>query len=175
MTTSEKFHPAVKAMHGLMAVAMIAAIAIILYADQMPRGPEKFELYFWHKSLGLLLAALILVRLLIVMKIGKPAPLGEGLKKTMASIGHGLLYLAMIVMPLSGLVMSYSGGHSIPFFGLFEIPGSEEKLETLGGIAHEAHEIAGNVLIALIVLHVVAALYHHFMLKDETMKRMFGR
>ncbi|MBW8192924.1 cytochrome b [Neiella marina] len=174
MTSPDKFHPVIKFMHGLMAIAMIAAIAIILYAGEMPRGPEKFELYFWHKSLGLLLAALIIIRIVLIKKIGKPAPIGDGLKKTMASVAHGLLYLAMLALPFSGLVMSYAGGHSIPFFGLFEIPGAEEKMKTLGGIAHEVHEIGGNILIGLIVLHVVAALYHHFGLKDDTMRRMFG-
>ncbi|GGA88061.1 cytochrome b [Neiella marina] len=175
MTQTDKFHPAVKAMHGLMAVAIIAAIAIILYADQMPRSPEKFELYFWHKSLGLLLAGLIIARFIVVKKFGKPAPLGSEMQKTMAQWGHHLLYLAMVLMPLSGLTMSYSGGHSIPFFGLFEIPGAAEKLETLGGIAHQVHEIAGNLLIIAIVLHILAALHHQFFLKDGTLSRMFGR
>lgn len=175
MSTPETYKKGIKLIHHLMAFAMIVAIAVILYADQMPRGPEKFELYFWHKSLGFALGFLVIARIILVKKLGKPEPLGQGIQKLAAVWAHRLLYVAMILMPVSGLVMSYSGGHSIPFFGLFTIPGAAEKLPALGGVAHEIHEIAGNLVIALIVLHVVAALYHHFVVKDETLKRMFGK
>ena len=175
MNSTESFNPWVKRIHGLMAVAMIAAIAIILYADELPKGPGKFELYFWHKSLGVALGMLVIARIVMVVKLGKPQPLGAGIQKLAAVWGHRLLYLAMVIMPISGLTMSYAGGHSIPFFGLFTISGAEEKLSALAGIAHETHEITGNILIALIVIHIVAGLYHHFVMKDDTLKRMFGK
>lgn len=175
MSAPETFNPWVKRIHGLMAVAMITAIAIILYAGEQPKGPDKWELYFWHKSLGVLLGGLILVRVATVIKLGKPEPIGERIQKQAAIWGHRLLYLCMLIMPLSGVTMSYAGGHDIPFFNLFTISGAAEKMPELGGFAHQVHEIAGNLMIALIVIHIIAALYHHFILKDETLIRMFGR
>ena len=175
MSSPESFNPWIKRIHGLMAVAMIAAIAIILYADELPKGPDKWELYFWHKSIGFALGLLVIGRIITVLQLGKPEPLGHGLQKLAAVWGHRLLYLTMMIMPVSGLTMSYAGGHSIPFFGLFTIPGAEEKLSSLGGIAHEVHEITGNIIIALIVIHVAAGFYHHFVMKDDTLKRMFGK
>ncbi|MCM2681354.1 cytochrome b [Echinimonas agarilytica] len=175
MSHEQKFHPMVKLMHGLVAIAMIAAIVIILIAGEMPRGPEKFELYFWHKSLGVLVGGLVLFRIWAVVSKGKPKPLGKGIARLAAQWGHRLLYVAMILMPVSGFLMSWSGGRETPFFGLFTIPGASEKLEWLNEITHEVHEIAGNVVIGLIVLHVLGALYHHFIVKDKTLSRMFGR
>ena len=175
MTPSNTFHPLVKFMHMVMTLAILSAIGIILYADELPKGAERNELFFWHKSLGLLLAGLIVVRIMMVMACGKPEPVGKGLQKLAAVWVHRLLYVAMLVMPASGIIMSYAGGRAIPFFGLFTIPGAEEKMASLGKLAHEVHELGGNMIIALIVIHVLAALYHHFVLKDGTLARMFGR
>ncbi len=176
MKVTTSYHPLVKVMHGVMALVIIAAIALILYAGELPGSDNfKWELYFWHKSLGVLVGILIIIRLAVVINLGKPAPIGVGIQKIAASAAHGLLYLAMLIMPVSGFLMSYAGGHDIPFFGLFTIAGATEKMEGLGGFAHEVHEIAGYLMIALILLHVIASLYHHFILKDETMTRLFGR
>ncbi len=176
MARPTEYNPWIKRIHGLMAVVIIAAIVLILYAGELSRANElKWQLYFWHKSLGMLVGGLILLRLYLVIHFSKPAPIGVGLQKILASSAHGILYLMMLGMPISGFLMSYAGGHDIPFFGLFTIAGAAEKMPSVGGIAHEIHEVCGYLLIALIVLHIAAALYHHFILKDETMVRMFGR
>ncbi|MGB1090559.1 MAG: cytochrome b, partial [Oceanobacter sp.] len=83
----------------------------------------------------------------------------------------GLLYLCMIIMPISGVLMSQSGGHEVALFGL-GLPAFVGESETLGKIAHIAHGLTSKILMLLILGHVGAALYHHFVQKDSTLKRM---
>ena len=84
---------------------------------------------------------------------------------------QGLLYLCMLIMPLSGILMSQAGGHEVALFGL--------GLPTLMGESKDIHEVLGavhgitsKVLIVLLLAHIGAALFHHFKLKDDTLKRM---
>ena len=135
---------------------------------------EDLKIYDVHKSFGLLILMLVVLR--IIWKIKDPAPLMPksvtNLQSKAAHAIHYLFYAIMIAFPVSGTVMSLASGHDVPFFGLFTIEKFAEKDKALAGIAHETHEILGLVIILLIALHVLAALYHHFKLKDNILTRM---
>ncbi|MCU0728526.1 MAG: cytochrome b [Sphingopyxis sp.] len=130
-----------------------------------------------HKATGIGILALTMLR--IVWRMAKPAPawptdmkMWEG---ALASFTHGLLYAFMLLVPLSGWVMSSASEYPISFFGLFDVPKFAIVREsTLWNVAHEGHELMGFALIALLVLHIGAALRHHFVLKDGILHRMWG-
>lgn len=130
-----------------------------------------------HKATGILLLGLAVLR--IVWRMIHPAPplpadMGTG-ARALASFTHALLYALMVIIPLSGWVMSSAAEYPISFYGLFDVPKFNVVKDTpLWEVAHEGHEILGFVMIGLLVLHIAAALRHHFMLKDGMLARMLG-
>ena len=174
ITNTEKKYGAVhKLVHWVMAIMIIGLIAVGLYMGEMDPSPEKWQAYALHKSFGISIIALVGVRILWKLVNASPK-LPEGMKsheKALAHLGHLALYVMMLAMPFSGWIMSSAGGHAVKFFD-WTVPAIVEKGSSLGHWAHEIHEIGGSLFIALIVLHVVAALYHHYIRKDDVLKRM---
>ena len=130
-----------------------------------------------HKSTGILILALVVVRVLWRLTHRAPAwPAAmSGWERLVASLTHVVLYGMMVLIPLSGWIMSSAGRWPIDFYGLFPIPKfNVHKGDMLAGLSHEGHEILGYAMIALLVLHVAAALRHQFVLKDGMMARMLG-
>jgi cytochrome b561 len=168
--------------YGVMAKFLhwtIVALIIVQYflaetADELPDGIEKLTWLARHKSVGLLVFALAIVR--IGWKIanrGAPAPVTMPKRQRIAAAaGHGLLYLLILAQPLSGWAMSSAGNHPVTFFGWFQVPAliaaHPELHEALEGL----HEGLFNTLAVVATLHAVAALYHHFWLKDDSLRRM---
>ncbi|WP_221076637.1 cytochrome b [Agarivorans aestuarii] len=171
----QRFGLVSKLIHWLMALLILSLIAIALYMDTLPRGPEKFQLFDLHKGLGLIAIAAIAIRIIWHRVSKVPAPIGEGIKLTMAHLGHLALYLLMLAMPISGMMMSLAGGHDVKFFGLFTIAGFAEKNVMLNELGASVHHYAGQLLYVVITGHVLAALYHHFILKDDTIKRITSK
>jgi len=81
------------------------------------------------------------------------------------------LYLMMILMPLSGFLMSNLSGYPVPFYGLFTIDSLWQN-KLVAGLSHEFHEIGGYIFALLIAGHILGGLFHHFILKDGVLKRM---
>ncbi|WP_432464669.1 cytochrome b [Agarivorans sp. QJM3NY_33] len=161
-----------KLFHWLMAALFIAQIGIALYMDEMQRGPDKWEMIGLHKAIGVLLLLCVLARIVWHRISAAPVPLGMGLMLSLAKLGHHALYLLMLIMPISGVIMSVSGGHNINFFDFFTISGWAEKSPTINSISGTIHEVAATVLYLVLAAHILAALYHHFVVKDETLKRI---
>ena len=161
---------------------MVLFVGMWLVAEQMQEMPQdatflglgKWDLYGMHKATGMLILALVLVR--VAWRFMNPTPsLGEQstpLQKMAANLVHLGLYGVMLGMPISGYLMSMAGGHSISFYGLFNVPDIIGKNPDLGKFAHFMHGAIWNVFTALIVLHILAAVYHHFMKKDMVLRRM---
>ena len=175
--TSNSYGSLAIALHWLMAVMIIALIFVGFTMGDMPDGAEKWEIYDMHKATGLVILTLALFRWYWMLSNAKPNPV-EGLSKAEIGISHAtkwILMLAMLAMPIAGIVMSLAGGHAINFYGLFTIDGFAEKNEALSHFAHEAHEMGAIVIALVIILHLLAALKHHFIKKDNTLNRMLGR
>jgi len=129
-----------------------------------------------HKSIGFTVLGLTVFRL--VWRIAKPGPAlppeMPGWERLASHLTHWAFYALMFILPLSGWIFSSAGKWPLPFYGLFEIPKlAVDKSMPIVDIAHEAHEILGFAWIALILLHVGAALRHHFILKDNVLIRMW--
>ncbi len=159
-------------LHWLMALMIIVLIGVGIYMADLPDDTAEqkeyaFQFFALHKSFGVLALALIIVRLAWLRLSPAPAlpEVFEGKEKIIVKALQGLLYLLMVLMPLSGYLMSNAGGYPINFFGLGELPALIGKSKEFGSFAHEAHEIMGLTMLALIVLHAAGALKHR--LKDK--------
>jgi cytochrome b561 len=89
-----------------------------------------------------------------------------------AAAGHGLLYLLLLAQPISGWIMSSAGGYPVSLFGLVDVPALVGENHDLHESLEEVHEVLFYALAAVAVLHALAALYHHFFMKDDTLRRM---
>jgi len=161
-------------LHWIIAILIVGLLAVGWYMADMPRSPEKFQLYGVHKAIGIIVLALAVLRISWVVLQPKPETLGSESKLQIvaAKAVHGFLYLWMLAMPLSGWLMSSAGGHPVSVFGLFTMPTLVEKGSSLGGIAHEVHETLPVIGVLLLVAHIGAAVYHHVILKDDTLRRI---
>lgn len=171
--TSSTYGMVAKSFHWLMAALLIGMFIIAYIMTNMDKSPLRWSLYDIHKATGLLLFALFAMRLSWRMLNEQPTlshiPKWQ---RQAAKINILFLYLLMCVMPITGFLTSTLGGHDITFYGLFTITPFANN-ETASDFFGEAHEIISYLLIAAFSLHVVGALYHHFFLKDEVLKRMW--
>ncbi len=161
-------------LHWLTAVLVIAQIALI-WAHEATDGPASREFVNLHKSVGLSILVLTLARL--GWRIANPAiPLPAETprwQKLAARATHVLFYVFLLAMPLVGWAASSAAGREIVWFGLFEWPllpigGGRET----AGDLMDVHETAARLLIALVVLHILGALKHHFVDRDNVLHRM---
>lgn len=163
--------------HWVTAVLFIGVIALGIYMGDLPKGPEKGDLYDLHKSLGVIILGLFFLRILWLKLSPNPVDLpSTRFEHILAHSVKGILYLGLVLMPLSGWVMSNSGGHEVAVFDWFVLPAIVPENEWLHDVTGEFHEIFGELILpAIILLHLAGALKHHYIYKDSTLKRMLGK
>lgn len=165
-----KYSLSSRILHWSMAAIIIFLLWLGIYMSHFlsKEATNRMDFYNLHKSLGVLILALIFVRI-INRFIKKPPALPNSLPKWeifAAQITHFLLYLSMILIPLSGYLMSNSFGYAVKFFGI-KLPFLVKTNFDLGKIFSEIHELAAYSLIGLIVFHIAGALKHRFFDKKE--------
>lgn len=162
-TSSHKYPLSLRIIHWLMAVLVIALIIIGLTLDEFPRGtPLRSQMMGLHKSLGVTVLALALLRVALRLRSSIP-PLPEvipALERRFAHLGHMALYGFMLAIPLSGLILSNSFGFAVSWFGLFDVPLLVGVDKDRGHMAGEVHEFLAYTMIGLIALHVAGAAKH---------------
>ena len=129
---------------------------------------------WWHKSVGMAVLALLLVRIFWVLSNVHPAPLAtyKSWEIKAAKATHILFYVLLFVICFSGYFITTAKGASIDMFGWFDIPAMINFSKYQADIAGEFHEIASYVMAFLLVLHVCATFKHHFIDKDVTLGRI---
>ncbi len=161
-------------LHWLMFLLMVGLYACIELRVLYPKGSDPREaLKMWHFMLGLSVGLLVWLRLTVRLSNVKPAiePAIAAWQKYLAATVHWSLYLLMIGMPLAGWFMLSAAGKPIPFFG-WELPPLIGKNPELAKTIKEVHATVGTVGYYVIGLHVLAALYHQSISKDNTLLRM---
>jgi cytochrome b561 len=168
-----RYTPPAIALHWLIALALVGLFALGLYMTGLKLSPQKLQLYSWHKWAGVCLFALALAR--VAWRIGhRPPPLppmprwqhaaAEGL--------HHLLYLLMLIIPLSGWLMSSAKGFQTVLFGVLPLPDLLAKDQATGDVLQTVHAWLNYSLAGLVAVHAGAALKHHFIDRDDVLLRM---
>ena len=184
-----------KILHWLIAIGIFGMFALGWYMSELPKEAPKqmaYDLFDWgiytwqlaeeasprtfyfnlHKSIGVTIFALILFRILWRLTHKAPALLAsyKAWDSKLAKNVHRLLYVLMVALPLSGLVMAIASKYGIKWFGLEFIGGLDNT--PLREAFKEVHEIVGLVILLVLVLHILGALKHKFIDKDETLDRI---
>lgn len=172
------YDPVQRGFHWLMAALILLAICIGLYAAHLPKADHaRGGLFALHKSLGMTI--LILAALRIGWRLVKGAPpyrvALEPWMRLSASAAHAALYVLMFAMPILGYVLSTAGDHPVPFFGLFTFPRLLAVDKPLSHAADLGHVWGAWILIAVLTVHILAALWHHWYRRDEILTRMAPR
>ena len=172
--TEIEFGTISKTLHWLVLAIVIAVIAIAAKSGDLPRGPEKLELVLLHASFGLLLLFVLTARLIWRWLNIVPARLSHipTWQHVLSRAVHYGLYILLIAQALIGMARFATAGYKVPFFGLFEVAFPMDKDEAMNELVGDMHGIIPIVILVLLGIHVLAALYHHFWLKDNTLRRM---
>lgn len=162
-----------KFLHWTVGVSILIMLFAGYYMTDMPPSPEKFKFYGIHKAFGVTILILVIIRLIWRTQNVTPQkhPSIPNWQVIAAELNVKILYFLMAVMPLSGIFMSLYGGYPINFFNLFAIPAFEKNIK-LSNLAKEFHEAFAVLLIIAVTLHLLASLYHHFIKKDDTLRKM---
>jgi cytochrome b561 len=166
-----------RALHWAIALGIVSMLALGWIMSGLPKGPEKSQLVDIHKSIGIVVGLLALVRIALRLREGWPVPVTPfPAWQERASHGvHALLLFATIAMPLTGALKSVTNGRPVTAFGIDVLPGGlMDKNEALHTAVSIAHTGIAYVLAGLIGVHVLAALKHHFYDRDATLTRMAG-
>ena len=163
-----------KGLHWFMALLIFGLLALGFYMADLPLSPEKLQYFSWHKWAGVTVFFLVWLRLLWRVTHRPPAyPLSmTGTQLLLAHGGHGALYLLMVIIPLSGWLMSSAKGVPTVWFGVLPLPDLLARDKELGKQLTELHFALNISLLVLIAVHTAAALLHQFVLKDDILRRM---
>lgn len=172
-TAPQRYGGVAIALHWLLALAIVGAFGVGLYMSDLPLSPTRLKLYNWHKWAGVTILALSALRLLWRLGHRPPAELpGPAWQLRAAHATHGLFYVLFFAVPLAGWAYSSAAGFPIVWFGVLPLPDfvapDKALAETLKGL----HELLAWALAGLVLLHVAAALKHHFIDRDGLLARM---
>lgn len=166
-----------KALHWLIAVLLLALLALGYYMPDLPLSPDKIRLYSWHKWAGITVFLLVLLRLLWRATHRPPAlpPHVKPLLRLAAHATHALLYALMLLIPVSGWLMSSAKGVQTVWFGVVPLPDLVERSKELGATLADVHGLLNGLLVLLVGVHVLAAVKHHLVDRDDVLARMLPR
>ena len=162
------------ALHWLMAALILVALPLGLTMVDLPLSPHKLQLYAWHKWIGITVLGLWGLRVIWRLTHIPPAmPAGmPRWQHEAAEWTHRLLYLLMVLIPLTGWMMSSALGFSVVWLGLWKLPDMVAPNHALGETLKHVHAWLNDGLMAAIGLHLVAVLQHQFIMKDHLLRRM---
>jgi cytochrome b561 len=170
----ERWGAVAQLLHWTIAVMVIGLAIVGVTMDELPNSPTKLQVYALHKSTGLTVLVLVLVRLawrVIDPRPPYPATMPQWQRK-LSSLTHGLLYVLMFGMPISGWLYNSAANVPLRWFGLFQVPALSGPDRELKQLANQLHETGFYLLGMLFALHVGAALLHHYRYRDATLVRM---
>jgi len=163
------------AMHWIIALLIFAAFGLGLYMTDIPGfTPTKLKLFSYHKWIGITVLIFAVLRVLWRLTHPAPGPV-PGMPKwqhAAAEAAHVGLYLLILAVPLTGYLLSVAAGVKVVYLGLWELPMPFDKSDALKDIFSMAHEWLNWTMAAIVVVHILAALKHHVVERDGTLRRM---
>ena len=160
----DRYNAPAIALHWIIAALIVANLFLGFFHESFGKAATPW-LMFYHKSFGMTVLGLTLARLAWRLTHRPPAfdPVLKSWERGLARLIHALFYLALIVLPLSGWLLSSTGGRVTNFYGLFDIaPLPISRSDETHELFEEMHELLGFGMLGLLGLHVAGALKHHF-------------
>jgi cytochrome b561 len=172
--TDTRWGPVSQLLHWLIVMLIIGQGTVGLVMTEMHNSPTKIQTYALHKSFGLTILALVVLRLLWRWYAGtpKPVPGTPGWQEKIAKLSHWGLYALLFAIPISGWVLNSAAGFPLQWFHLFNLPAIVGRDHDLHEFAEDLHEWLFWALVSLAVVHAAAALFHHLFQRDDTLVRM---
>ena len=175
--TTDRFGVVAIVFHWLMAVGVFCLFGLGWYMVELTYYDALYKtLPFIHKSVGILLAVTFVLRIVwrLINPSPKPVDGSTPFEIVAAKVAHIALYCLVVLIVASGYLISTADGSSISVFNWFDVPATITSIPEQEDIAGLVHEYLAYAVIALAVLHAAAALKHHFVNKDDTLRRMLG-
>ena len=173
--SSQRYGTVAKSLHWLTVIAVSLAWFLGTFDDIFPKGPARASAFAAHVFAGLSFLAILALRLPWRLFDRPPAPEVSGPGGWIDRIGgyaHLMLYGLLILAPVSGVVLQFARGDALPVFGFFEIASPWPADRAFSRNVKNLHEVLTNGLVILAGLHIAAALMHHWILRDNTLRRM---
>ena len=161
-------------LHWFTAVAVLFMLGLGFTMINMRLSPMKLEMFIVHKSIGMLLLVIICIR--VVWRLLNPAPrpsshLSKSQRK-LVFLGQLLMYVLLFAIPVSGWVINSASNFPLQWFGLFEIPPITNPSIAVEDYAKTVHFVLICILASVVIMHVTAALHHHWIKRNDILKRM---
>jgi cytochrome b561 len=174
IASAGRYTAAAIALHWIVAALILFNLGFGLYTVGLPLSPQKLRFFSWHKWIGTTVFILAAARLL--WRTRHPAPPYPASMRPwearLASLTHALLYVLFFSAPLTGWLFSSASGFQTVYLGVLPIPDLLAKDKALADALRLAHRSINYTMAAVIVLHVAAALKHHFIDRDDVLARM---
>jgi len=172
--TPDRYGAIAQAFHWIIVILIIVQFTLGIIGSDLPLGMQRLVVLSRHKSIGMTILMLVILRLawrLLNTVPRLPAAMPR-LEQRLAHGTHRLFYVLLIAMPIVGWISSSASNLSVSWFGLFVFPDLVGTDKVLAELAKEVHKTLAWILLATVVLHVAAALRHHFVKKDGILLRM---
>lgn len=172
--TRNRYHPLTIGMHWLTLILLVAVYALIEMRDIYPKGSDARDVMkAWHFMFGMTVFGIVFLRLALSAVFRAPPiePAPPRWQQSLAHAMHWALIAFLLVMPILGWLALSAKGKAIPFFG-HELPALMGPNKTLGKSIEDIHETIGVLGYYLIGLHALAALFHHYFMRDDALERM---
>ena len=174
MTSNLRYTTPAIVLHWLVALLIFVGFPLGVYMHELPLSPTKLQLYSYHKWIGI--TVLLLAGLRVAWRLThRPPPLPDSVvrwQRQASAVVHGLLYVLILAIPLSGWLMSSAKGFPVVWFGVLPLPDLVGKDKALGELLAGVHQALNFTLLGLVILHVAAALKHHFIERQPFLQRM---
>jgi cytochrome b561 len=161
-------------LHWLVVLLICLQVVLACIANELPLGMKKLATFAYHKSVGITILAIAVLRLL--WRWANPTPLLPGAlthyERVLAHMTHVSLYLLLFAMPVSGWLMSSARGFPVSWFGFVQLPDLVPKSQPVYEAMLRTHDMLSYALGAVVLIHIAAAIKHHYFLKDDVLRRM---
>jgi cytochrome b561 len=165
-----------RALHWVTVLLLLVQVPLGAFMDDLPKGAQKVRVFALHKSIGLTILALVLLRVLWRLLDQRPAkvPMPQWQSRASTTLQF-MLYVLLFAVPLSGWAMNSAAGFPLQWFGLFNLPALTAADKGLHELLEALHGWFAWTLVVLATGHGAAALKHHFIDKDHTLRAMLPR